>query len=85
MIHDRLVFAATSFKPLVMLRDAWMSKASGWHSQMRQAKDAYDKEMERAKAAAGKKRSQILFVARPRCVVASHVRSNRELGLFPTR
>ena len=57
VIHDRLVFAATSFKPLVMLRDAWMSKASGWHSQMRQAKDAYDKEVERAKAAVGRKRA----------------------------
>ena len=46
IIHDRLVFAASNYKPLKQLRDAWASEASTWLQQYRSLKRDYEREME---------------------------------------
>ena len=49
IIHDRLVFAATNYKPLKKLRDAWVSEASSWAQQHRALKRAFEYEVEKQK------------------------------------
>ena len=51
VIHDRIAFAGTNYKPLMMLRDAWASEASVWLSSYGQLKRAYDREVEAVQAA----------------------------------
>ena len=51
VIHDRLAFAGSSWKPLLQLRDAWAAEASTWLSQWAQLKRAYDRELEATRAA----------------------------------
>ena len=46
VIHDRIAFAGTNYKPLMMLRDAWASEASVWLSSYGQLKRAYNCEVE---------------------------------------
>lgn len=33
MIHDRMAFAGTNWKPLLSLRDEWAAEASTWLQQ----------------------------------------------------
>ena len=50
IIQDRLVFAATNYKPLKQLRDAWAADASAWLQQYHALKRAYEREMEATRA-----------------------------------
>ena len=51
VIHDRIAFAGTNYKPLMMLRDAWASEASVWLSSYGQLKRAYNCEVEAVRMA----------------------------------
>ena len=51
IIHDRLVFAAQSFKPLKELRDKWAHASSTWLQQYKALKTAYKREVEATRAA----------------------------------
>ena len=44
MIHDRLAFAGTNYKPLLVMRDAWAIEASSALRKMAELKRAYDRE-----------------------------------------
>ena len=65
IIQDRLVFAASNYKPLKQLRDAWAAAASDWLMKYESLKRAYDSEVEklrvaeaRAAASSGAKRGR---------------------------
>ena len=47
IIQDRLVFAASNYKPLKQLRDSWAAAASTWLNQYTSLKRAYDNELEK--------------------------------------
>ena len=51
IIQDRLVFAASNYKPLKQLRDSWAAAASTWLNQYTSLKRAYDNELEKLRAA----------------------------------
>eukprot|EP00966_Prymnesium_polylepis_P326044 7381976-Prymnesium_polylepis.1 len=51
IIQDRLVFAASNYKPLKQLRDAWAAEASTWMKQYNSLKRGYEREVERVRAA----------------------------------
>ena len=51
IIHDRLVFAATNFKPILQLRDVWAAAASDWQSQLNALTRAFERENEAVLAA----------------------------------
>jgi hypothetical protein len=51
IIQDRIVFAATNYKPLKQLRDAWASDASGWLQQYNALKRAYERELQATRVA----------------------------------
>ena len=44
VIHDRLAFAGTNYKPLLVMRDAWAIEASDALRKMAQLKRTYDNE-----------------------------------------
>ena len=51
IIQDRLVFAASNYKPLKELRDKWAAEASTWLMQHNSLKLAYDSEVEKLRVA----------------------------------
>ena len=51
VIFDRIAFAGASWKPLLQLRDAWAAEASVWLNQRGQLKNAFERELEAARAA----------------------------------
>ena len=63
MIYDRLVFGATNYKPLLLLRDSWVAEASSWYQQFHCLKRAFEKEENATRAAV--KRAADVDVAAP--------------------
>ena len=43
VIHDRLAFAGTNYKPLLVMRDAWAIEASDALRKMAQLKRTYER------------------------------------------
>ena len=51
IIQDRLTFAASNYKPLKQLRDAWANEVGTWMQQVASLKRAYEREVQAVRAA----------------------------------